>query len=176
MRRFILLLSSFLMISFLGCNKDGGLPPYIYDLKISFENSSGDNLVKGLKYDPTTAVTMRDGARFQIQRVEYKQMMQGKYSLSPDEPLWIEIKDNGDESLFMRNITFDHVTPTITHRLICPHIFGDDKEHVIVSYWERTPNYESRCLKVTFDGKESPVTNVEKKDYVFEVLIRVDRP
>jgi len=58
----------------------------------------------------------------------------------------------------------------ITYKLICPHIFGDDDEHIITSYWRPRENSHSSwiledgtsalnyCYRITLDGKEVSVT------------------
>ena len=48
----------------------------------------------------------------------------------------------------------------ITYKLIFPFVFGDNKEHIIVSYWhpDESGTIDQICYRIELDGKEFPVT------------------
>ena len=58
----------------------------------------------------------------------------------------------------------------ITHKLTCPHIFGDNAEHIIISYWKPREDSHSSwilkdgtsalnyCYRIEIDGQDFPVT------------------
>ena len=69
------------------------------------------------------------------------------------------IKDeNGEDAILLDGMTWEHVSPIITQKLVCPYIFGDNNEHVLVSYWEELPDSKHTCTGFTFDGKEYPIS------------------
>jgi hypothetical protein len=84
---------------------------------------------------------------------EYTKFRQISYDL------WKEYQNarNGLNLLGIVMDSGDMRLEKITYTLTCPHVFGDDTAHEIVSYWrdpDSGPSYYSICYKVTFDGKE----------------------
>lgn len=61
--------------------------------------------------------------------------------------------------------------PEIAYCLSSPTLFGDNKEHSIVSYWrlEEKP-YRVVCYKVTVDGKEIQVLNEKEEEYTVKLV------
>lgn len=157
-----ILLSSLLVILFNGCNSHGNSePPYDYYLKLKFEDNSGKNLVKGIKYDQTTHSSTVSGTSFLVNLNEY--ILETSVANEPmkSEALWIEIDNYQYECIFTSYSTFDYVASTITQKLKCQHIFGDNKEHVIISYWNKNLKDRPSCSKITCDNKEFQVIKEE---------------
>lgn len=53
---------------------------------------------------------------------------------------------------------------TLTYKLNCPYIFGDDAVHELVTYWKEgnKPTKSCICYRIELDGKES-VEEIEYK-------------
>lgn len=82
------------------------------------------------------------------------------------------------------------IQDSIVYKLTCPKIFGDNKVHNLVTYWEDDPFFRSdtpkaleqfylypHCYKALFDGKEVLVnavprqTNREYYDYYIDIVL-----
>lgn len=159
MKKIILLCLSMLLLTFYGCKEEED--PilrsyyYYYNIAIAFENQSGENLVEGIPYDESSN---------SILNTEYKQTI----SVSPDESgfkpnlyrvnepgIWKD--ENGEENFFFTAMMYNNIYPMVTQKLVCPHIFGDNNEHVLVSYWKSLSAEEYTCTRFTLDGKEYPI-------------------
>lgn len=152
------ILSSLLLaLLFSGCKPNADSVPNSYYLKLKFEDSSGRDLVKGIKYYQTDSSSTASGTSYLVDINEY--VFQSSVANEPakSELLRIEI-NNQYECLYTSYGTFDYVASTITQKLQCPYIFGDNKEHVIISYWYDDSKYNPACLKITCDDKEFQVT------------------
>jgi hypothetical protein len=190
-----------------------------YDLLLSFEDTEGNDLVKGIKateeenpsealfvlpdqftltaspnrhelgvntpspgvvYDdpdpnpdmaflPPLEEWNEDAVRAEYQYL--KAMFEESIEQSEDE--WVERahyiweenkKAYGDRYRFgiFMNSTIEYDPEKIIYTLVCPHVFGDEAEHVIVSYWRKPVGWEGEparnhyraCYRVEFDGKD----------------------
>ena len=167
MKKIILLCLSMLLVTFYGCKEEED--PilrsyyYYYNIAIAFENQSGENLVEGIPYDESSN---------SILNTEYKQTI----SVSPDESgfkpnlyrvnepgIWKD--ENGEENFFFTAMMYNNIYPMVTQKLVCPHIFGDNNEHVLVSYGEDLPDYKYKCTGFTLDGKEYPIVKERVLEY-----------
>lgn len=153
-------------ILFCRCSEGNDAPPYIYLLKIKFEDRSGKNLINGIKHSDAT-----DGTFLRVTDV-YKLQVSSSSLPAQDESLFITF-DNQEKYLYFSYTTFDDVASTITWKLTCPHIFGNDKEHKIISHWEKTSKYQAVCSKIIFDEKECQVT---KNENAPEYTVRITLP
>jgi hypothetical protein len=172
-----LFLSMLLIISSYGCKEDENIilktHLYYYNIAIAFENQSGENLVEGIPYDESSN---------SILNTEYKQTI----SVAPEfgskphhytvnEPgIWKD--ENGEENFFFTATMYSYVYPMVTQKLVCPYIFGDNNEHILVSYWEDLPDYKYKCTGFTLDGKEYPIVKegvLEYKDGIGGDLYKV---
>ena len=71
---------------------------------------------------------------------------------------------------------YNNIYPMVTQKLICPHIFGDNNEHVLASYWKSLSAEEYTCTGFTLDGKEYPIVKegvLEYKDGIGGDLYKV---
>lgn len=178
MKKIILLCLSMFLVTFYGCKEDENIilktHLYHYNIAIAFENQSGENLVEGIPYDESSN---------SILNTEYKQTI----SVSPDESsskphhyrvnepgIWKD--ENGEENFFFTATMYSYVYPMVTQKLVCPYIFGDNNEHILVSYWEDLPDYKYKCTGFTLDGKEYPIVKegvLEYKDGIGGDLYKV---
>lgn len=151
MKKIILLFLSILLVTFYGCNKKDVDPVhYSYSIALTFENQSGDNLVTGIPYSEKE------------QRIPYSEYTRTAWAENGIELLTAELQtikdENGEDAILLDGMTWEHVSPIITQKLVCPYIFGDNNEHVLVSYWEELPDSKHTCTGFTFDGKEYPIS------------------
>ncbi len=178
MKKIILLCLSMFLVTFYGCKEEDvtilKTHLYYYNIAIAFENQSGENLVEGIPYDESSN---------SILNTEYKQTI----SVSPDESgfkpnlyrvnepgIWKD--ENGEENFFFTAMMYNNIYPMVTQKLVCPHIFGDNNEHVLVSYWKSLSAEEYTCTRFTLDGKEYPIVKegvLEYKDGIGGDLYKV---
>ena len=147
--RNLIWLLTLLVMLFSRCNNGNEAPPYNYHLKLKFEDSSGKNLVNGLKYE-------QQSYSFQVTD-EYKLQVTSTDISDQKEILYVEVENDQAEYLHFSYSTFDYVASTITWKFVCPHIFGDNEEHIITSYWKKE-NHMAVCLKITCDDKDFQFT------------------
>ncbi|MDR2146347.1 MAG: hypothetical protein LBE91_07810 [Tannerella sp.] len=65
---------------------------------------------------------------------------------------------------------------TMTLKLTCPYVFGDDKEREIVTFWEADDleRPDMVCYRIEFDGEEiTGITHIF--NYLYEATIILDR-
>ena len=157
--------------------KEGAYPLYDYRLLINIQDALGNEKLMGLPYIPgkDSQFAFGDEGIFFKVHPEYctwEVIMPGPcvktesgLLISTFEPKLVVGKmDDEHYYLFFKENSFNRCprVGVITHKLICPLLFGDEKEHIIVSYWKSSENYkmpsESTCYHITIDGNEIPVT------------------
>ena len=139
----------------------GAINPDRYDLGVDFAIPNSDNpnikeyVLWMAKYDENHKMTSLFGEEF----IEGN----GKYYLCSDlaAPSLANMYDKGQGGMIQQK--------TISYKIICPTIFGDNSTHEIVTYWSydsvvpatlsKTWTFEQfpTCFSATFDGKEVPV-------------------
>lgn len=162
----LLCLLTLLVMLFSQCNDGNEAPPYTYHLKLKFEDSSGKNLVNGLMnqengYHGYHSFQVTDTYKLQVSSTDVS---------DKKEILYVEVENDQAEYLYFSYSTFDYVASTITWKLVCPHIFGDNEEHIITSYWKKEDHHEASCLKITCDDKDVQFTQKQGSS-AYTVLI-----
>lgn len=150
MNRLILSILGLVLMAVLpACDKedyDGG-PIYVYLLHIKAVDAEGRDLVDGITHGPIDAEGYCDVAT-------------DEYTLSGPEwlaPASVYVGEDGAESFVLNGFLYDSdFVATLTCELACPHIFGDDAAHEIVSQW-RKEDGKPTCTAVTVDGSDCPV-------------------
>ena len=187
-------------------NANGGdaYVTYYYHLYLSFQDSTGVDLVKALSknmYSPgmmagyeyiiedENLMGMVDNSLYKLDVIfpewydhDYwiKKMIQDGNIPGPVSPFHITLYKNIEEDRFLgffNNAQFGYyylyfnsastdmygkegrIPPveTITCKLTCPLLFGDNEVHEIMSYWETKhwiTDGSPFCIRVLFDGKE----------------------
>ena len=166
MKKIVYLFLSMFLVTFYGCNKKDVDPVhYFYSIALIFENQSGDNLVTGIPYSEKE------------QRIPYSEYKRTAWAENGLELLIAELKtikdENGEDAILLDGMTWEHVSPIITQKLVCPYIFGDSNEHILVSYWEELPDYKHKCTGFTLDDKEYPISK-DDMTCIYEVKIVLD--
>jgi len=190
MKTFQLIISLSILLLCIGCSKNSkheaetGLCSYRYQMLINFQDVSGaDKLTNIPSYNPN------EGTETQVYHIFNAESWSGNvqrsvYSLDrimpklcvdlgPDagpfggEPeRTLTVVQFGDDYYLEFDESSSPSCPRveiITHKFICPYIFGDNEEHIIVSRWK--PLYykdeltlQNECYSVKVDGKEVSVT------------------
>jgi len=132
----------------------GGEISCLHDIFLSFQNVSGNDLVKGMNFSGY----MTDPGGFvkdELYTLEYvlphfqsdrMSLLKGK-SFSKIFP---ELNGNYDYLYFAIN----NGDEKITIKLTCTHVFGDDTVHEIVTWWKKTERLGALCYRIEFGGKE----------------------
>lgn len=140
--------------------------PISHVLKIDARNESGENICENLLNEPTEKYKSYD-----VSNSLYKHRAVGE-DLSKISPLTIQVDNVGNATIFNRFSRFERVIPKIEYYLTCPTIFGDKKEHAIVSYWEIKNKYDDHaaCYKVTVDGEEVAIVEYPEHEYAITIV------
>jgi hypothetical protein len=161
-------------ISNVSCGRIGPDPdgdPRLYILCLSFVDAEGNDLVYGIELnesdgrryvapDQYSLVSSPDvyelgfGPRYGYIPNRYPELVLIPPHNSPAPPYYSVEIALGCSSV-------DQKLETITYTLTCPHIFGDDDPHEIVSYWTNSTikhrfykDNNSQCYQVDIDGRE----------------------
>ena len=169
----------------------GGVNPVFgHILQLSFQDASGKDLVKGIGYDTTNYGTQNNFGSIlpelytlnvQCEDCCYPESPPGAiYDPSPLPKLEINIVEDKYYLFFSGGIWKGKncldLERTITYTLTCPYVFGDDREHEMVTFWKaddlEQPDMD--CYGLEFDGKEIPgVTLVFNS--LYETTIVLDK-
>jgi len=144
--------------------------PQPYVLFLSFQDEAGHDLVKGIEFDNWYKETMPVGPvksnLYTIKLESPNPCNTGKAELilySPSsgwfDPYtdynYLEIYPTVSSITYKKGCKYD---TRITILLKCPFIFGDDKEHEIVTHWfvkDTRSSTRIKCLRIELDGKEN---------------------
>ncbi|MDR2968274.1 MAG: hypothetical protein LBV32_01565 [Tannerellaceae bacterium] len=157
---------------------DGGGPPY-FDLALSFQDTSGKDLVKGIAYikeDPLDLHGYVDQNSYWLCGIEGERepgkvypFNTAMYYNSPEL-----FNENDDE---YHRLSFSTVSSkskvTFTFLLNLPHVFGDNTKHEIVAYCNkkrRNHAFTYDCYRLVFDGKDIETTRNGRFHYADIIL------
>ena len=150
-----------------GCNKisnelddksalRGGVTLHTYSLSLSFQDVFGNDKIKGIGYDedpPCVNINLYQWSILQTEKVDE--------TIFHSPMMRFEIENR--EYLYLNALSSPwYKADKLVYKLTCPYVFGDDKEHIIVSYWQYPESGERRnliCYHVELDGKKISVTN-----------------
>ncbi|MDU1890073.1 MAG: hypothetical protein E6767_05225 [Dysgonomonas sp.] len=137
-------------IIFLSCgHNDDSWPPYIYDINLIFTDKDGNDILKdipeGKLWNTKLEILSTDG----------------KNTPNISEPeIEVWSKDEFHEEIRFLNIMASSFKKSyrpneISFNLICPEIFSDNKEHLVITKWDFPDNSDSNIwISVSVDGKE----------------------
>jgi len=175
------------MCSFSSCHT--GDPVLVtYTFGLSFQDATGNDLVKGIESDkwwPTdfteedahTGMVKSDLYTLDIivskecnnwDNEIYNAPARPGFTPSPNYPLlgWMRM-ENG-YYCFITGLTLQlgdcPNVETLTLKLKCPYVFGDDEIHEFVTYWNLPKKYSSfpECTRITIDGIE--ISKIKNRD------------
>lgn len=170
-----------LVASVTGCSK-GGVFPRTYKVLLSFTDAEGNDILKDIpnnKLGGHLVYLDENSWAGEILPELYKlAVVMPEYSYQYNTPnthnqLGLSVNGLGDSHYLLLGESSSPLKSNIeiiTHKLVCPYIFNDDNQHIIVTYWQPNQNvHESwiledgtsainECYRITVDGKEYPVT------------------
>lgn len=144
-----------------------------YSLGISLQDGQGNDLVKGLNTIKEQPLDYSENGTLEVINPE-QYNIELKLS-SPDKTskthmdvifddhlpsMWMSIPQGHKDYYLFRQIALDtndyDLQKEIIYRLKCPHIFGDQEVHEIVTYWALGQNDNGKyahCYRAEFNGK-----------------------
>lgn len=175
------------MIKLTSCDSPlGTLPPetVVYNLGLSFQDASGNDLVKGIGLEEWSAGTSMEDALWgsvkpdlyvlDIIVSEPCKNWDNEIYNTPARPgfipdvnrpkLGMERDNNGDCYLtnsFSLPVNDCPEEKILTYKLKCPYVFGDEAVHEFVTYWDipksnyaHTSERFAKCYRIEFEGVE----------------------
>jgi hypothetical protein len=145
-----------------GCNTEdtqndiGGIQTYRYYLRLGVRDAYGIDKIKGIDHDESGVV--------------HSGLYQ--WTWEPKEVVFCyplrRIENEDCDYLILEAYFTQTYKPVIfTHKLTCSYVFGDNKEHTIVTYWQLhdiKANVKT-CYRIEVDGKEFPVIQKPLQKY-----------
>jgi len=152
-------------------NRENGIPDDLmqagsYCVLVNIVDASGANKLEGLVPEAVFEGWNGENLFAPIEPSLYKWSVEGP-SLSPWYPNGLSVfKPWGDYFLSLEDFRIPLDRPKdeeSIHKITIPYVFGDDKEHTFIAYWEfrldqGTERYYLYCSRMEMDGKEYPVT------------------
>lgn len=163
---------------------------FVYNLALNFQDASGNNLAEGIELEEwiPNDISMEDAQSGSVKRdlylldiiisipcwnwdnEIYNTPARPGYTPDVNRPrLGIQRHHNGDYYL-----TNNFVLPVdgcpgqkiLTYKLKCPYVFGDEKIHEFVTYWDipkgaSSNNRYAKCSRIEFDGNEITPTLID---------------
>ena len=171
----------FAMLTLNGCGKDKGservIPPRYYNhyLWLSFQDTLGNDLVKGIEFVWSDSV-MSDIIKPELYTLDIvfedgitNPLRHSPLCLANGRLLLPSIANLDSQYLWLGIASFRKFdfAEKITLRLTCPYLFDDNEAYDIVTWWE-LHDYYTTCFRVEVDGREFPV----KEDIATIILDR----
>lgn len=143
---------------FIGCeNKQDSYPPIIYSYNLAFVDENGNDLVEGIGTysDISKRLILREKDYFYklvkpnskngftASRYIYVNSVNGYNVLGIFDALW-------------EGYRYDKKPEVLISTFACPYIFGDEKEHSIISNWKYN-NGSAELIRMTIDGVDTRI-------------------
>lgn len=140
-------------------SKEDSYPPIGYGYYLAFADEHGNDLIEGigtysdlserrmLREKDYSYKLVKPNAKddFTAPRYIYVSSMDGHSVLEIFDMLWDGYK-------------YDKKPEVLTRTLVCPYIWGDEKEHSIISYWKYDDSYGSaKLIRITVDDVEGQI-------------------
>ena len=144
-----------LFVLFHSCSSENNViesqPPFHYKLKLKVENTEGVDLVKGIGRSTRTDLPNFESHYFvdyDFYHLETLQSGKEKERLLTHQAVVQQTEESSYLILTTETLPSPDYRPEIiTYSVVCPHLFGDDKEHRITTYWDTQAFKESVYLK-----------------------------
>lgn len=170
MKILLSLIALFLTLTITGCSgeeEDGVLGNhfYYYDLKVKFEDNSGQNILKSIECEDYSAIFGKSDTN---NYPDWTFIARNIYSIDFDSkgpgwfhligPLHYVVIDN-EEYMDLECYSMDGIQSSFSYTLSCEQIFGDKKTHKIEAFYSsKLPGEKYQTLTgVTFDSVEQKV-------------------
>lgn len=162
------------------CNQGGEADPIFYDyvLNLSFQDTSGNDLVLGLENDPESGALTNDLYVLDFVVSEpcsnwdnsiYNTPARPGFTPDVNRPVIQIQRYNGENYLHNKfGIPMGGCPPQkmLTYKLKCPHVFKDNETHEIVAYWDISNDPQKgqifgKCIRIEFEGQVITPTHSE---------------
>jgi len=170
MRRFYSIFAVLLVAVFVGCSDDEVVPEIgdgiirVWQCRMIVTNSDGNDLVNPLNYEPQSVserqFTFADENCREVYKTSYQMV---NTETGESEKLYMDIASSPRVMSFEchksaeTNEELDNYKET-TYKLVCPGLFGDDKEHTLTAYWtNKGVSKAAKLLRVFLDTSENNI-------------------
>ena len=162
-------------------------PEFIsYNLYLSFQDVSGNDLVKGIEFHDSLGSVEDSLYNLDIIVSEpcwnwdnYIYNAPARPGFEPDvnRPILGLSRYNGYSYLtnqFGIPVNDCPEQKVLTYKLKCPYLFGDDAVHELVTYWDIPKdkiNPSAKCYRIEFEGNEITPTPMDNYEYNYTAVI-----
>lgn len=169
-KNIVFFISIIISLLFLSCTEDNSYAPTHYDLKLRFQDKLGNDIIEGIstivnKYEEQTSTMYQIEVSGSEYKLDVEQSGKTKDKLVVSKHLLMQIIDS-KPCIAITTVAFippRNIPYQLTHKFVCPYIFGDEEEHIIVSNWRKTAPGSSICTGITVDGKNYSVRDTDKE-------------
>jgi hypothetical protein len=201
-------LLAIVMVSLTSCDQlFGTLPPenVVYNLGFCFQDKSGNDLIKGIGLEEwSPASTMEDALWGSVKSDLYVlDIIVSEPCSNWDNDIYnaparpgfepdvnrpgLSMNRRNDGARYLNNSLSIPVNDcpeekTLTYKLKCPYIFGDNEIHEFVTYWDvpkkssssKYTEYYATCNRIVFDGEDiTPQAPIDKSgDYTATIKLK----
>ena len=178
-----------LMMNFSSCNLlfSHNEPEYVsYDLYLSFQDVSGNDLVKGIELNTSSGSVKDSLFTLDIIVSEPCRNWDNKIYNTPARS-GFEPDVNRPGLGMVRYNSYCYLTngfylpvndcpeeKILTYKLKCPYVFGDDAVHEFVTYWDIPRdkiNHSAKCYRIEFEGNEITPTPMDKYEQSYTATL-----
>ena len=181
------MLSIVALIMLLSCESSSHTEPEFvgYNLYFNFQDSSGNDLVKGIEIDASSGAIENSLYTLDIMISEPCWNWDNDIYNAPARPGFEPYINRPKFGLSIHNdysyLTSQFSLPLndcpkqeiLTYKIKCPYIFGDDAVHELVTFWnipnERNPS--AQCYRIEFEDHEIIPTSMENYEYNYKASI-----
>lgn len=155
-------LSALLALMIIACEgKDDSYPPIIYGYNLAFVDEQDNDLIEGIVTysDPSKRLILRENDySYKLVKPSSKDDFTAPryiYVSSVNEYNVLEIFE-----MLWEGYRYDKKPDVLTRTFVCPYIFGDEKEHSIVSNWKYADGSGSaELIRISIDGVEGQIVD-----------------
>ncbi|WP_084166318.1 hypothetical protein [Anditalea andensis] len=160
-----------------------------YNLYLSFQDVSGNDLVKGIELNGSSGAVKDSLYILDIIISEPCQNWDNTIYNAPARPGFIPDVNLPQLGMVSYN-GYSHLTnhfglslkncgeqKKLTYKLKCPYLFGDDAIHEFITYWEIPKdklNHGAKCYRIEFEGNEitpTPMVNYENTTFTAAIIL-----
>jgi hypothetical protein len=168
----------------------------VYNFGLSFQDASGNDLVKGIGLEEWSAGTSMEDALWGSVKPDlyvldiivsepcknwdneiYNTPARPGFEPDVNRPKLGMERYNGD--CYLRNsfglpVNDCPEEKILTYKLKCPYVFGDDAVHEFVTYWDIPRdkiNDSAKCYRIEFEGNEITPTRMDKYEQSYTATI-----
>lgn len=187
-------LFAIVILSFNSCDRlFGNLPPESvgYELALSFQDSSGNDLVKGIELEEWPAdISMENAQWGTVKSDTYKlDIIVSEACENRYDEIGFELDNRHILGMYRYDYNYLRISfglgvsdcpeeKMLIYSLKCPYVFGDDDVHELVTYWEiqksKNENYHiAKCYLINFEGNDiTPTLKDGEMVYAANIILK----